>query len=213
MQQHWGGIFRISQCRCFCLAWVLYSDPRCEVRYCEEMVFPRLPLSPKSCVFLLELIYPLPHLLISLPCTLDVVEVVVADTTLEDVAHLVRDAIFLVDNWMCLIRDRGIVRTVIGITISLRSVGRSLVDPSGHSWFWSSCPMWYSNSFIYSSWFIWFFHCYTIIWGIWSTMSARVLSERSFSNSCIFFRYACLCCLSSRPLNFRFRSLIPHDRY
>jgi len=45
----------------------------------------------QSCVFLLELIYPLHPLLISLSCTLDVakVMVVVADTTLEEgVGHL-----------------------------------------------------------------------------------------------------------------------------
>jgi len=44
---------------------------------------------------------PLHHLLISLSCTLDVVEVVVviADAILEEVAaNLVRDAIFLVDD-------------------------------------------------------------------------------------------------------------------
>jgi len=37
--------------------------------------------------------------------------------------------------------------------------------------------------------------------------------ERSFSDSCICFRYAHLYCLSSKNLAIRLRSLIPYDRY
>jgi len=40
--------------------------------------------------------YPLHCLWFSLPCTLDVIEVVVV--TLEDIAHLARDTMFLVDD-------------------------------------------------------------------------------------------------------------------
>jgi len=55
--------------------------------------------SPESCVFLLALMYPMNHLLISLPCTMDVTEVVVVVATLaEDMVHLARDTIFLVDD-------------------------------------------------------------------------------------------------------------------
>jgi len=34
-----GDIVRISQCQSFCLAWDPYCDPRCGVRYWEEIVF------------------------------------------------------------------------------------------------------------------------------------------------------------------------------
>ena len=39
MQRHWRGIIRVSQCRTFHLVWVLRSDPRCKVRYWEDIVF------------------------------------------------------------------------------------------------------------------------------------------------------------------------------
>jgi len=49
MHRHWGGIVRISQCQSFCLPWVLHYDPRCEVRFWKEIVFPRwLPPSSPS---------------------------------------------------------------------------------------------------------------------------------------------------------------------
>ena len=69
-------------------------------------------------------------------CTLDVVEVmvIVADAILEeDVAHLELDAIFLVADRVLLIRGLGTVSTADGIITFLRSVGRSLIDLSGHS--------------------------------------------------------------------------------
>ena len=74
-------------------------------------------------MFLLELIYPLHHLLISLPCTLDVVEVVIVAVALEeDVAHLALDAIFLVADIVLLIRGLGTVSIADGVITSLRSV-------------------------------------------------------------------------------------------
>ena len=50
-------------------------------------------------MFLLALMYSQHHLLISLLCNLDVVEIVVVIVTLaEDVVHLAWDAIFLMDD-------------------------------------------------------------------------------------------------------------------
>jgi len=72
-------------------------------------------------MFLLELMYPLHHLLISLSCTLDVREVVVVAVTMEDMAYLVRDAVFLVADRVLMIRDLDTVSTEDGVITSLRS--------------------------------------------------------------------------------------------
>jgi len=67
-------------------------------------------------VFLLELVYPLHHLLISLPCTLNMVEVVVVAAALEeDVAHLAHDTIFLMADRVLLIRSLRTVSSVNGV--------------------------------------------------------------------------------------------------
>ena len=85
-------------------------------------------------MFLLVLMCHLHHLMSSLPCTLDVPEVVVAAAILEDVAHLELDAALLIADKVPQTKGPGIVSTVDGVTTSLRSVGRSLVDLSGHNW-------------------------------------------------------------------------------
>jgi len=45
------------------------------------------------------------------------------------------------------------------------------------------------------------------------TLTARILSERSFNDSCICFRYARRYCFSLKALDIRLRRLISHDRY
>ena len=81
-------------------------------------------------MFQLELMCHLYHLLSSLSYTLDVTEVVIVAVILENVALLDLNAVLLVADRVLLTRGLGTVSIVHGVTTSLRSARRSLVDLS-----------------------------------------------------------------------------------
>ena len=79
--------------------------------------------------------------------------------------------------------------TVNAVITSPRSVRRNLINLSRHS-FLSLLHVTLLKTIRPLLHYSWIFHGYTDTRGVWSTSTVRVLSEQSFSNSCISFRYA-----------------------
>jgi len=179
MRQLWGGIVRISQCQSFYLAWSPLYDPKCEVRFWEEIVFPHwLSLSRELCEYLLGLIFPLHLPLSSLSWFLDVTVVVAAILEDGNVDLLEVNVARMEADRVPLRKAFGNASTVNAVITSPRSAGRNSVDLSGHSYLSLTLLLCVALSglFIHFLHYSWISHSCTDTGGVWSTSTTRVLS-------------------------------------